>query len=73
MTERKHRHILEMVRTFLIDASMPAYFWVDAAYAALYTINRLPTPVLNKNHCLKFYFEECPIIHFLNVLGVRVF
>lgn len=48
VAERKHRHIIEMTRTLLIDANMPGHFWVDAAYHACYTINRLPTPTLDK-------------------------
>jgi len=46
VAERKHRHILEMIRAFLIDANMHAYFWADAAHAVIYSINRLPTPIL---------------------------
>ena len=46
VAERKHRHILEMTRSFLIEASMPSQYWLDAAYAAVFTINRLPTPLL---------------------------
>jgi len=47
VAERKHRHILEMVRTILSDATIPSKFWVDAAFYAVYTINRLPSPVLH--------------------------
>lgn len=30
VAERKHRHILEMTRSFLIEASMPSQYWLDA-------------------------------------------
>ena len=44
--ERKHRHILDSVRTFLISASCPERFWGEAALTAFYTINRLPSSAL---------------------------
>lgn len=46
IAERKHRHIIEMVRTTLAEIALPSHFWVDAADYAVYTINRLPTPNL---------------------------
>uniref|UniRef100_A0A2N9GQF7 Retrotransposon Copia-like N-terminal domain-containing protein n=1 Tax=Fagus sylvatica TaxID=28930 RepID=A0A2N9GQF7_FAGSY len=44
--ERKHRHILDSVRAFLIYASYPKCFLGEAALTAVYTINRLPSPAL---------------------------
>jgi hypothetical protein len=44
--ERKHRHILDSVRAFLISASCPKRFWGEAAFTAVYTINRLPSSAL---------------------------
>ena len=37
--ERKHCHILYVVRTLLISASLPKRFWSEAALTAVYTIN----------------------------------
>jgi hypothetical protein len=45
-TERKHRHIFDSVRAFLISASCPERFWGEAALTAVYTINRLPSSAL---------------------------
>jgi hypothetical protein len=44
--ERKHCHILDSVRAFLISASCPERFWGEAALTAVYTINRLPSSAL---------------------------
>ena len=44
--ERKHRHILDSVKAFLISASCPERFWGEAALTAFYTINRLPSSAL---------------------------
>lgn len=44
--ERKHCHITETGLAMLFNARVPARFWVDAFSATVYTINRLPTPLL---------------------------
>jgi hypothetical protein len=44
--ERKHRHILDSVRAFLISASCPERFLGEATLTAVYTINRLPSSAL---------------------------
>lgn len=36
-----------MTRAFLTGASIPASYWVDGVYAAIYTINQLPTPIFH--------------------------
>ena len=42
--ERKHRHILDVVRILLISASLPECFWGEAALIAVHTINHIPSP-----------------------------
>ena len=44
--ERKHRHILDSVRAFLISISCPERFWEEVAFIVVYTINRLPSLAL---------------------------
>ncbi|KAA0026173.1 Retrovirus-related Pol polyprotein from transposon TNT 1-94 [Cucumis melo var. makuwa] len=44
--ERKHRHILDSVRALLLSASCSEKFWGEAALTSVYTINRLPSSVL---------------------------
>ncbi|CAH9105365.1 unnamed protein product, partial [Cuscuta europaea] len=41
VAERKHRHLLELARTMLITARLPATFWVDAVLTATFIINRI--------------------------------
>jgi hypothetical protein len=45
--ERKHRHILDSVRAFLLSASCPEHFLGEVALTAVYTINRLPSTALH--------------------------
>ncbi|KAL0549526.1 hypothetical protein IC582_014011 [Cucumis melo] len=44
--ERKHRHILDSVRALLFSALYPEKFWGEAALTFVYTINRLPSSIL---------------------------
>jgi len=47
VAERKNRHLLDVVRTLLLESSVPSRFWVEALSTAVYLINRLPSQVLN--------------------------
>lgn len=56
VAKRKHRHILEMTRSFLFAASMPAYFWLEAVSTVVCIINRLPTKVLHNKTPFEILF-----------------
>ena len=58
VAERKNRHLLDVVRTLLIETSVPPKFWVEAFTTATYLINRFPsqkigldTPYFRIHHC----------------------
>ncbi|XP_078447196.1 uncharacterized protein LOC144716056 [Wolffia australiana] len=46
VAERKHRHLLDMVRTLLLTMKVPQYLWSDAVLTATYLVNRLPSAAL---------------------------
>jgi len=46
-----------MTHSFLIDASILAYFWLDAANVAVSTIKRLRTLVLNQKSPFEILFQ----------------
>ena len=45
--ERKHHHLLDIIRTLLADSKLPSKFWVDIILTAAFLINRLPSAKLN--------------------------
>ena len=64
MAERKNRHLLDMVRTSLLEALVPPRFWVEALSTAVYLINRLPSQQLNFD-----YPYSCIIMHTHTILN----
>jgi hypothetical protein len=47
VAEQKNLHLLDVVRTLLLESSIPSKFWVETLSTAVYLINRLPSQVLN--------------------------
>lgn len=48
-TERKPRHVLDMVRLLLLSTSIPEHFLGEASLIVVYIINWVPSPtILNK-------------------------
>ena len=43
--ERKHRHILNVARSLMFQASLPIKFWGEAVLTAAHVINRTPTAI----------------------------
>nr|GEU67883.1 hypothetical protein [Tanacetum cinerariifolium] len=43
VAKRKHRHLIETARSFLVPADVPSVFWGETVLRAMYVINRNPT------------------------------
>jgi len=71
--ERKNHHLLDMVRTLLLESSVPPYFWCEALSTSVYLINRLPSPTLN--HVSPFFklFGHSPLYYDLRTFGCVCF
>ena len=71
--ERKHRDILNTVRTLLTSASCPERFWGEAALTAVYTKNRVPSPVIENQSPYERLYGKPPDYSTLKVFGCACF
>lgn len=58
-----------MVRTIIRDATLPFQFWVDAAFYVVFTVNRLPMPILYGLSPFEKLFHRPSDYNFLRVFG----
>ena len=73
LAERKHRHIADMARTLLVTSHAPLNLWVEAAFTAVYLINRLPTPLLQWSSPFSRLFGRTPTYVDLRTFGCACF
>lgn len=69
VAERKNRHLLDVVRTLLLESFVPPRFWCEALSTTVHLINRLPSPSLN--HVSPFFqlFGHTPNYSNLRTFG----
>lgn len=67
--ERKHRHVVELGLTLLVQAKMPLYFWWKAFSTAVFLINRLPSPVIEKQNPYSLLLGKSPDYSLLKPFG----
>lgn len=73
--ERKHRHILDTIRTLLNANIIPSSgrFWGEEAFTVVYTINRHPTLTFQNKSPYKLLHGILPTYDFLKVWGCACF
>lgn len=71
--ERKNRHILETIRTLLVESLVSPKFWCEAAHTAIHIINRIPSSVLGKVSPYECLFGHPPSYSHLKVFGCLLF
>jgi histone deacetylase 1/2 len=69
IAERKHRHLVETGLALLAHSSLPLHFWDEAFLTACYLINRMPSPVINKQTPLFRLLGVEPNYSFLRIFG----
>ncbi|KAJ4816146.1 hypothetical protein LUZ62_028712 [Rhynchospora pubera] len=72
ISERKHRHIVELSIAIMSHASIPHIYWDEIFSSTIYLINRLPSS-LNHTIPYKILFSKDPDFSFLRVLGCLCF
>src|SRR3954464_12995465 len=73
MAERKNRHLLDVTRTLLLQASVPPRFWVEALSTAVFLINRLPSTVIDFDSPFFRLFKIQPNYSDLHTFGCVCF
>jgi transposase InsO family protein len=73
MAERKNRHLLDVTRTLLLQASVPSQFWVEALSTAVFLINRLPSTVIDLDSPFFRLFKTQPDYNDLHTFGCVCF
>jgi transposase InsO family protein len=71
--ECKLKHILDIVRALLLSTFVLTPFKGEAILTAVYTINRLPTPILDNCTPHEKLFGSIPSYHQLRVFGYTYF
>ncbi|CAA7037263.1 unnamed protein product [Microthlaspi erraticum] len=67
--ERKHRHILNVSRSLMFQASLPIRFWGECVLTACHLINRTPSTLLNGKTPFEILHGVAPSYTTLKVFG----
>ena len=73
VAERKHRHLVETARSFLLSAEVPSIFWAEAIHTAAYVINRIPTSHNSSLSPFEKLFGKVPDYACLRIFGSTCF
>ena len=73
MAERKNRHLLDTVRTLLVESLVPPRFWCEVAHTAVHIINKLPSSVLLTVSPFECLFGHPPSYSHLRIFGCLCF
>lgn len=69
LAKRKHRYVTETTVTLLQYAKLPFQIWTFACQAAIYLINRTPTPMLHNQSPFQALYRHKPVITHLRAFG----
>ena len=70
--ERKHRHVLNVVRALLFQANLPLEFWGECILVAAYLINRTPLQFWMGRHPMKLCLKPSLLMTILGFLDAYV-
>ncbi|KAL0418446.1 UNVERIFIED_CONTAM: Retrovirus-related Pol polyprotein from transposon RE1 [Sesamum radiatum] len=73
IVERKHKHLLNIARSLLHQASLPRKFWGECILTVAYLINRLPSPLLQWQTPYEVLYKKIPSLTHLRTFGYLCF
>ena len=73
VAKRKNRHLLDVVRTLLLESFVPPHCWCEALSTAVHLINRLPSPTTNHVSPFSKLFVHSPLCSDLRTFGCVCF
>ncbi|CAL8173718.1 unnamed protein product [Prunus armeniaca] len=69
VVECKHRHLFEIARAFRFQSHLPLKFWGECVLTAAYTINLLPTRLVNNKTPFEVLHNKPPLYAHFRVFG----
>lgn len=69
VVERKHRHLLKLARSLMIEASLPKKFWSYSLLMATHIINRLLSSILKWRTPYELLYKREPNYSLLKIFG----
>jgi len=73
LAECRNRHLLDITRSLLLQASVPSCFWVEALSTAVFLINCLPSMVIDFDSPFFHLFKTQPDYSDLHTFGCVCF
>jgi len=73
VSERKNQTIMEMVRCMFHEKGLPNEYWAEAAYTAVFLLNRLPTKAVDGKTPFKAWYGYKPFLKNFKVFGCLYF
>ncbi|KAI9119361.1 hypothetical protein K1719_010036 [Acacia pycnantha] len=73
VVERKHRTIIQITRSLMLDSCIPIEFWGESVKMAVYLVNRLPSKILGYKSPYEIVYGAAPDLTCLRSFGCMTY